>query len=203
MSTSEFSCPSCGASLLIKHRFSRVVVCRYCSQTSYVTREGLDPSGKSAALVDFESILSIGSSGTMNGREFNVLGRMRFSYDGGFWDEWFCLLDKQEEAWLEEDGGAFALYRKERLLSPLPKFTEVSVGSVIKVNQGDLFVTEKCSATLEGAEGELSFSIKPGTAVDCVDGNMAGQHVSIEYYEDEICLNLGEAIPHSSIEVRE
>jgi hypothetical protein len=202
MATSQFSCPSCAASLEVKHRFSRVVVCHYCSQTSYITRDGLDPSGKTGALVDFESIISLGSVGTLNSKEFTVLGRMRFSYDGGFWDEWFCLLEKQEEAWLEEDDGAFTLYRKEKILSPLPNFSEISVGSVIKVNQGDFFVTEKCSAKIEGAEGELSFSIKLNTPVDCVDGNIAGKPASIEYYEDEICLNIGEGVSHSLIEVR-
>ena len=201
MPESAFNCPSCGASLQVKHRFSKVVVCEYCSQTSYITPKGLDPAGESAELVDFESILSIGARGAIHNQNFTVLGRVRYEYDGGFWDEWFCLREDQSQFWLQEDDGTFTRFEKAKLLSPLPPYDEIGVGASLPINDGQFFVMEKCEAKVRGAGGELPFSLPPETPVKSIDGNMSGKQASVEFFPDEICFSIGEDIQRSAIAI--
>jgi ribosomal protein S27E len=204
MSEFAFSCPSCGATLEIENRFSKVVICVYCGQTSAISPAGLDPTGEKAILADSPSIFSIGSSGTMylsssGEQSFKVRGRLRYKYDGGFWDEWFLEFSSGKKLWLQEDEGEFTAFEKESLTSPVPPFEEISVGSMLSVNGLSIFVTEKNEALIAGGQGELLFSVKPGMSAKCVDGNAGGKLVSIEQTPDEICLSIGEEVDISTI----
>ena len=197
----SFNCPSCGAPLEVQHRFSRVVICQYCNQTSQITPEGLDPGGKAPQLVASPSILKLGASGRLFGQSFQVLGRLRYRYDGGFWDEWFLMTDDGKSIWLQEDDGEFTAFEKESIRSAVPAFDEVRVGSIVNVNNLALFVIERTAATIVGGEGELFFRVVPGQEVDCVDGNAGGEIYSIEYLPDEINLSKGRDVPRNAIEV--
>ncbi len=201
MASGEFNCPSCAAPLHVENRFSKVVICQYCGQTCSVSPEGLDPTGEKAQLADFESILSVGSTGSFRGRDFKVLGRLRYKYDGGFWDEWFLSMSDGKKLWLQEDEGEFTAFEKETLTAPLPPFDEISVGSMLDVNGKQAFVTEKNKALIAGGVGELYFAVTPGMTANCVDGNCGGQLLSIEFTPDEINLSVGEEVPIDSIVV--
>ncbi len=202
MSSQEYNCPSCGAPLSVENRFSKVVICQYCGQTCSVSPEGLDPSGEKTKLADFESIFSIGASGTIAGEQFKSVGRLRYTYDDGFWDEWFLAFENGKKLWLQEDEGEFTAFEKETLTSPVPAFDDISVGSMIPVNDMSVFVTERNVAKIAGGIGELYFSITPGMSVNCIDGNAGGQLVSIEFTPDEINLSIGREISIDQIEIR-
>ncbi|MCU0354238.1 MAG: DUF4178 domain-containing protein [Cytophagales bacterium] len=81
------NCPSCGASLEIKYRHSRTIVCAYCGQTSYVNIDHLTAAGSPVILADYGSVLAVGKRGSIKTKDFEVLGRLRFDYEDGFWDE--------------------------------------------------------------------------------------------------------------------
>ncbi len=191
MTTQELSCPACSAPLAVENRFSRVVICQYCGQTSQISSSGLDPQGQATTLVPAPSRLHVGASGRLNGEAFRALGRLRYQYDGGFWDEWFCQTAGGQSIWLQEDDGELTAYRKQALTSPVPAFEDIRVGSMIPLNGASMFVTERCEAMIAGGEGELFFSITPGETVNCVDGNAAGDLLSIEFTPDEINLSSG------------
>jgi hypothetical protein len=199
MSVSNYSCPACGAPLEVENRFSRTVICQYCGQTSFITPTGLDPTGQKAELADFESIFSVGRTGKLRGEPFKTLGRLRFKYDEGFWDEWFLKLGAKN-VWLQEDEGLFTAFSKQTITTAIPPFADVRVGSSVPVNTYQVFVVEKNEAVIAGGEGELYFKVNPGEAVNYVDGNAAGQVVSIEYLSDEINLSIGSDIDLHEIE---
>lgn len=200
MSTHEYNCPSCGAPLSVENRFSKVVICQYCGQTCQVSSSGLDPSGSKSELLDFDSVFSLGATGKIQGKAFRTLGRLRYRYDGGFWDEWFLQLDNGKKIWLQEDEGEFTAYEKESLTSPVAAFEQIYVGSMIQVNDKPFFVTEKSEAVIAGGAGELFFKITPGMKAHCVDGNCQGQLMSIEFTPDELCLSIGKEIDLDDIE---
>lgn len=201
MSTQEYNCPSCGAPLSVENRFSKVVICQYCGQTCNVSPEGLDPTGEQAQLADFESIFQIGKTGSFSGKSFKVLGRLRYKYEDGFWDEWFLQMENGKKLWLQEDEGEFTAFEKETLTAPVPPFDQIGVGSMLEVNGKAVFVTEKNEAAIAGGKGELFFRVKPGMRVNCVDGNCEGQLVSIEFTSEEINFSVGEEIPIEAISI--
>ena len=100
------------------------MVCGYCGQSLYIRDTGVDLAGKPAKLAEYPSRLSVGAQGHVRGQGFRVLGRVRYQYEDGFWDEWFLQFDNQRIGWVEEDEGEFTLTFKSKLTSPLPPFDQ-------------------------------------------------------------------------------
>jgi hypothetical protein len=197
------SCPSCGAPLDIKNRFVKMVTCDFCSQVMLLNDTGLDPTGQTAKLAELPSPLYVDATGQIRGRQFQVMGRLRYQYDSGLWDEWFLVFDDGRPGWLQEDEGEYILYHKETLTSAVPPFDDVAAGNVIRIANRDVFITEKGRAQIAGGEGQLAFNILPGQEVRYLDGNSGEEQVSVEYTSNEIELSVGQAVPRDQLVVDE
>jgi hypothetical protein len=178
-----------------------MVVCGYCGNTLSVQNDRLDPTGKTAALVDYPTRFSVGAIGKLRGKPFRILGRVRFEDEDGYWDEWYLEFDDGGIAWLEEEEGEYTLSRKQALTSQVPDFDAVRVGTRLNINGQPFFVTERCRARVAGAEGQLFFRVRVGQPVKFVDGNIGGRLAAIEYGDDEIEYGVGEVIEREEIEV--
>lgn len=197
MSTKQFKCESCGASLSPSHRFSKLVSCQYCGSTSIISHGG-DPTGQRAALVELPSILQVGTDVKIRNTLYRVLGQVRFKYQDGHWDEWL-LTDESSKMWLQEDDGLFTLFKKEAIRSALPSFEEVKVGSIISLNEKQLFITEKERAVVAGALGQMPEVLSPGERCDFFDGNCEGRIISLERWRDELYLSVGSEVDREDI----
>jgi len=192
-----FSCPSCGGEVKIRSIFSKSVVCSYCGQTSYLNVDKLEAKGSKAILADYGSLFSVGATGKLSGKSFEIIGRIRFGYTEGFWDEWAVILENKEDEifWLEEDEGRLALFSSSVIAtSNAPKYSSTKVGSQIKFANHDIFVRAKSKGSLEGSEGELPFQVVKGAQADFIDGICNGQPVAFEFLEGEITFNQGQVI---------
>jgi hypothetical protein len=174
----------------VKNRFSKVLVCGYCNTHLKVTGDGFDPTGKQPKLAEFPSIFKVGSTGTILGKPFTAMGRMRYKYPGGHYDEWFLDYDGGQ-AWLTEDEGTYAIFTDLVEVLEFPDTSGVRAGQNVQVGDQSVMVKEKGTATVEGGEGELSFYHEPGTEVTYMDGIFEGKKVSIEATEEEIEMFIG------------
>ncbi len=199
----NLSCPSCGAPLDIQNRFVKMVTCDFCDHVMLVKDTGLDPTGRTAKLTDLPSLLYLDATGALAGQRFQVIGRLRYQYDAGVWNEWFLTFDNDEPGWLVEDEGEYTLYHKETLTVPVPPFEKVRVGSVVKIGPREVFITEKGEANIVGGEGQLAFTILPGEEVKYVDGNSGQEQVSLEYTTDEIEFLIGRSVEPSELVIDE
>lgn len=199
----KMSCPACGAPLSIKHRFVKMVTCDFCGQLSLMTDQGLDPTGRTAKLVQLPSLLYVDATGTLKGQRFRVMGRLRYQYDAGYWDEWFMTFEGDKPGWLVEDEGSYTFYVKRALTSPIPPFESIEVGATIPIANQRLFVTEKGRAKIVGGEGQLAFTVLPGEEVAYLNGSSGSNLVSVEFTEDEIDYLVGREIAHEEIVVDE
>lgn len=197
----KFSCPACGAPLTLQNRFVKIVTCDFCHQVSLVKDNGLDPTGKTAKLTELPSRLYLDATGAIGGMRFRVLGRLRYQYAAGFWDEWFLLNDGNRPAWLVEDEGTYTLFYREPITVPPPPFATIQVGGALRVNQYNVFVVEKRAATISGSEGQLGFLMLPGEKVNYVDGAANGQALCLEYAENEIELLVGQTYSYDDLQV--
>ncbi len=197
----SFKCPSCGAPLPLEHRFVRMVTCQYCSTVSEVTDSGLDPTGKTAKLVPLPTQFAVGQTGKLRGRPYRIVGRVRYGYDEGVWDEWYLAFDDGDAGWLEEDEGEYLLSRQERLRTPAPPFDQAMAGTAFQVNGHSFFVTERTRARIAGSEGQLFFRAVPNRPVNFVEGNIGGRIAYLEYTEDAIEFGIGEPIGREEIQV--
>jgi hypothetical protein len=196
----QLACPVCGAAVHLENRFVKLVVCKYCNSSLFVQNEKLDPTGKTAALVDYPTRFAVGKKGTLRssqhpgGKSFRVLGRVRFEDEDSFWDEWFLEMEGGAFAWLEEEEGEYSLTRRTPLKGAVPDFDKVRVGAMLTVNGKPFFVTGRVRAQVTGAEGQLFYRARPSQEVRFVDGNIQGRLAAIEYGEDAIEYTEGEVI---------
>lgn len=203
----QLNCPSCGAGIDVAYRHTKRVVCPFCGQTNVLNAEQqLDPNGpKQLPLVDYGSPLRVGAVGTVNGQDFKVMGRLRFEYPDGFWDEWLLRIgtDRQTRYWLHEDEGDFVLFKPLEIAVNQMGFNQMEVGRPGPIGGIRVFITEKRTATLQGAEGEMPFDIAAGSSANFVDGLEGGKLYSIEYYADgtaEACV--GELVEPKALVVK-
>ena len=175
----ELVCQTCGAPINIDNQFVRSVSCQFCGASYLISGgDGLEARGQGVKLADYPSRLNVGQSGVIRGRNFSVLGRVRYAYPEGFWEEWqIAWEDGQPPAWLEEDEGYWTLYKRERVRSQIPSHDEVRVGATMQVNNMTVFVTEKRHGKMVGQEGQFS-AVMPisgdfGYATGTADGNLS------------------------------
>lgn len=199
----QLSCPACGGPLTIESAFTTLLTCPFCGQSLYVHDTGVDPTGHTAKLAEYPSRFSIGGRGTVKGRAFKTLGRMRFETDDGFWDEWFVQFDEQQVGWIEENEGAFTLTFKNQLTSAVPPFERVRVGSFIQIGDERIFVSAKGQAHVAGAEGEVAMPLPPGLTVSYLNGSAGHQAVRLLMDEHSITLYRGEPLEFNDIVMQE
>lgn len=184
----QLNCPSCGAGIDVNYRHTLRVVCPYCGQTNVLNAEQqLSPNGpKQLPLVDYGSPLRVGAVGKLDGQDFKVMGRLRFEYPDGFWDEWLLRMgsDRTKRYWLHEDEGDFILYQPIQLAADQWPFAKYEVGEFAPIGGMRVFITEKRKAKLQGAEGEIPFDVVAGSQAHFVDGIEGGRIVSVEFYAD-------------------
>ncbi len=200
----EMNCTSCGAPLKVENQFVRSVTCEFCGSTYIVSgSDTLDEAGKTASLADYPSRLSVGSQGEIKGRGFTVLGRVRYTYGEGFWDEWQIEWhDGAPPDWLEEDEGYWTLYERERVRGEIPPAEKLDVGSTYTINNYNVFLTEKRTARVMGSEGQFSSVLPLQGDFTYATGTADGRLVSVNYWQDEIELSLGTDLEHHEIKLK-
>lgn len=101
------SCPSCGAPQPADNPGLVSFVCDFCSSVFYVDADKVKAAGKKSLLTEGFSRLFRGATGSYHKKRFRVLGRARYSFKRGFWDEWFLEMEDGSTAWLTEDQHEF------------------------------------------------------------------------------------------------
>lgn len=158
----DLTCPSCGAAITFKSRFSTLSICSFCK--SVLLREGknLTFNGKMAELSEDMSVLQIGTKGTIDQNSFEIIGRVKINWEEGFWNEWHLIQDDGLQAWLAEAMGfynyTYEYSSTETLLPP----NSYKIGDKITLQNREYIVSDIKKFTCEGCTGELPFDIKPG-----------------------------------------
>jgi hypothetical protein len=198
------TCKNCGGALPIENQFVRTITCKFCDTVFLVSgTDTLDETGKTASLANFPSRLRIGNRGEIRGRGFNVLGRVRYVYDEGYWEEWQIAWDDGAPPdWLEEDEGYWTVYRRERVKSAIPLYDQVRVGMTIPINNRQVFITEKRTAKVGGTEGQFAAVLPLKGAFGYLQGGADGVSVGVNYWEDEIELSIGDDLEHHDLKLQ-
>ncbi len=170
------SCPSCGATHEPRNPGIAVIVCDNCDTTLYVEEDVLK-AGRKAIVSEPKSGMAIGKSGRVGNQKVDIVGRAKFQYDEGSWDEWYVEFPGGDGGWLVEDGRSYTL---ERQLDTLPEGASphLKLGDMIAVEGVDYEVRETGLATCVGAQGQLPRPIQPLEVylyIDCSEVNGTGR----------------------------
>jgi hypothetical protein len=199
MQTNSITCPQCGGSVEVANRYAKYVACPWCGAVSSLEPGNNVILGQFPKLADLPALLSPGIEGTIRGRRFRTIGRIRYRHDSGFWDEWLILFEDGQSAWFVEDEGEYLVLFPVRFQDAPPEWETVRVGQKITVNGVLISILEKGEAELAGAEGELPWLALPGQRIRFLDGVASGKQYSIEATENEIELFVGEALERHEV----
>lgn len=163
------SCPNCAAAISINARWTRLAVCQAC-QSAVTFDDGVGSvRGTLSILPPSRTSLFVGAQGALSGRPFEVLGRVRYGWARGYWDEWHLLwTDDGSTGWLSEDEERLVL---ETLLpgAPVPFNARAALGSVSTIKGEAFSVTERGVGLVEGGEGQLPFQLIDGEVTPFVE----------------------------------
>ncbi|MGI9511052.1 MAG: DUF4178 domain-containing protein [Geminicoccaceae bacterium] len=156
-----FACPNCGAELEARLRTTKLVACNYCDSNVLLEDDAVRLAGKQGVMADYPSLIQMHGNYRYRDWKFMAVGRARFDYGQGFWDEWWVTSGDGEGRWLSVDEGDFALEETvdiEKTPSPF----ELTPGSRIEIGDESLLVTEQGRALCVGVQGELPEVLEVG-----------------------------------------
>jgi hypothetical protein len=162
---------------------SMLKVCEHCGVA--LVRKGADLAsyGRVAEIIPTESKLVLGARGRYAGAPpFTLVGRLQLDYGEGTWDEWLMAFEGGSSAWLSEAQGHL-YYLGEVAEPPLPPFSALRVGETIDLGPpGTFVVSEVRTAKFAAVQGELPFSLPPGSALHYADlSGPGGELGTIDY----------------------
>ncbi|WP_294254277.1 DUF4178 domain-containing protein [uncultured Sphingomonas sp.] len=169
-------CPNCGADVVFRSPALPSRVCDSCHSMLVRSDAGLAQFGVAAALQFDVSPVQIGMRGSDKGQPFEVIGRVRWSWTDGAWNEWLLLFEDGGTAWLGEAMGQFMLLRerpfgevRSQTLRAVAKGGEAQIGQKVEIAGSKLVITDARRALCISAEGELPFVAPSGWQVYNVD----------------------------------
>jgi len=164
------ACPSCGANHTIYNPGVITVVCEYCSNAVYWDAEKIKDAGQQSVLTEGFTRLFRGATGKLESRAFVVIGRVRYSFGRGFWDEWFLEFSDGTIGWLTEDNHELALQTRTTP-KKMPPRENLTPGKKFTVRKIDFVVQEVGEAECIGVEGDLPIEVQTGETYRFVDAS--------------------------------
>lgn len=169
-------CPNCGAEVTFRSPALPARVCDHCRSIVVRSGGGVEAIGEAAVLPFDVSPIAIGTRGTFEGHDFEVVGRVRWGWTDGSWNEWLLLFNDGSDAWLGEAMGQYMLTKERPIgeiraeaVRALIAGEEVAIGTKAQIDEEELIVSDAREATCIAAEGELPFRAPAGWTVFSVD----------------------------------
>lgn len=184
---STLNCPNCAAELEKRLQYTKFMVCPYCQSRLFLEDDAVRHAGEMSAMTEVPSILKLGGDFTYRGWNFIPVGRVRYDYGRGFWDEWWVMDNEGKGKWISVDEGDIAIEESVEFEDEVPSFDGLSIGDAVKLGGKDFIVTEKNACVSKGAEGELPFEIIQDESYNFIDLSGAGKRiVTLEYFKDGV-----------------
>ncbi|MCH9741426.1 MAG: DUF4178 domain-containing protein [Epsilonproteobacteria bacterium] len=152
------NCPQCGYSLPIHFKWTKLLQCESCKSSIFLEDEGAKVIGEASTLSPEPSLVQLREPIRIDKKTYLPLGKIRYSYGRGFWEEWFLKSENNREFWLSIDEGDFVLESKAKITLPFHNIDKLSVGK----RYGKYVVTEMGEGECVGFEGELPENIAIG-----------------------------------------
>jgi len=172
----DATCPNCGAPIRFRSNDLPVKVCDYCRTSVLRTGGNLQAIGKIAEVPDDVSPLQLGVRGRDGAHSFELIGRVRWRYADGAWNEWLALFDDGSTGWVGESTGRYMMLRPvpssglaPDVLSFVKSGRAIRIGGVLTVGAIEYSVNDAREVTCVASEGELPFNAPLGLKTMSID----------------------------------
>ena len=203
MAPETIHCPSCGAGHEITNPGVVTIVCQYCGNAVYWDGGKIKDAGKQSILAEGFTRLYRGATGRLEGKRFTVMGRVRYSFGKGFWDEWFLEFDDGAIGWLTEDNHELAIQTRSSAAKKIPPMETIVPGKAVTFMKKKFIFQEKGQAECIGVEGDLPIEVKTGERYAFADASSPdGRYIfGIEFDDDPPALFIGRWLAFSDLKL--
>lgn len=165
---------------------------------SVQSEDALKEVGKIAALVEDGSPLQLGTTGTVEGERFKIVGRIQYHFGLGYWNEWYLNMPQSKSgdgaAWIGEANGMYFFTRQLAQIEGIDavQFDNLNVGDYLKLNSIQYMVKDIQSGKVVSGEGELPFSFTAEYEAPVVDlVSRAGDFATLDFSEEAPLMFVG------------
>jgi Domain of unknown function (DUF4178) len=196
------ACPQCGNELSFASPALPVKVCGSCRSLVLRKDRDLERVGEAAVLPFDVSPIQIMTTGRWNNMGFTVLGRIRWGWAEGSWNEWLVQFDNGSHGWLGEAMGDFMLLRETAIepwrggaIAKLVAGERPRIGDQIDLDGSHYTVTDIKQATVLASEGDLPFKASTDWSIESIDFRTATSAcASFQRDEEGASLYIGDAL---------
>ncbi|MGJ5820564.1 DUF4178 domain-containing protein [Paludibaculum fermentans] len=192
MSGPSSNCPNCGAPIKFAWSSAVQAACPYC-QAIIVRRDvNLEAVGVVADLPPDASAIQLMSEGFFDNKHFIVIGRIRYEWEQGNWNEWHLLFNDGTNGWLSDAQADYAVSFAVAPPIAFPTPLELKKGQVFQLQGGQFMVTHLTKVRYVGFEGELPFTTTDRSEFMTADlRTMDARFATIDYSETPPLLFMG------------
>lgn len=172
--------------------------CPYCQSLVLHSALGVEDMGKVAVLPFDMSPVQLDTRFRVSGQDLRAVGRVRWGWSAGSWNEWLLEAGDGEHLWLGEAMGMFMLTRARTDLADDPLVTAFARGENIVPGHAVLVdgtvqrATDIKEAYCLGSEGDLPFATLPGTQMVNVDfRSRTGSALSLQRQDGQVSVWYG------------
>jgi hypothetical protein len=182
---------------------SLLAVCGYCRATLIRRDLDVEQVGTMAALLEDVTPLRLGAEGVWRGTHFAVVGRLQVRWDGGRWNEWYCVFDDGRGGWLGEAAGEFSVSFETTVAEPLPAWKSLGPGTRVTLGGVAYEVTDRREAEVIGGEGELPFRVDAGWKTATADLRApTTRFATLDYSDEPPRVYIGEVVDVATLGLR-
>ena len=161
-------------------------LCSYCGTAVYWDQEKITAAGTQAVVPEGFSRLFRGATGTIRQKRCVVLGRVRYSFGAGYWDEWYLERADNTMIWLTEDNHELCWQSRIELDSGVQPFEAYRPGMTLTARDQTFVVREAGHAECIGIEGELPKHVTTGESYPYVDADSRDGRYALGIEYDDV-----------------
>jgi len=196
------NCPGCGAPIQVAWSSAVQTACQYCHAILVRHDVDLTKVGEVADLPPDASPLQIGSEGTFDNKRFSVIGRIRYEWEQGNWNEWHLLFSDQTSGWLSDSQADYAVSFLTPSPGEFPSPDDLPRGRVFQIQNAQFMVTHLTPVRYMGFEGELPFTTTDRSEFMTADlRTQDARFATIDYSEAPPLLFTGRFVDFDSLKM--
>lgn len=197
------SCPGCGAPVKFAWSSAVQTACPYCKAILVRHDVDLEKVGEVADLPEDASPIQLMTSGQLDNLAFTVIGRIRYEWAQGSWNEWHLLFSNQRSGWLSDAQLEYAVSMVAAPPAPFPPANQLKRGQTFQLNNAQFMVTHMTKARYVGFEGELPFRTDERDEILFADlRTHDGRFATIDYSEEPPLLFMGRFVTFDELKLQ-
>lgn len=172
----EANCPNCGALIGTGEPGLPVVVCDFCHSLLSKAGDALAKVGEAGRVPFDVSPIQIGTRLTVDGARGEIVGRERWAFERGFWNEWLLHLSGGQIRWVAEESGLYMVMeefegRPQEIasLARIDITSRAAMGERIQIGETVYTVSDLKTVRCVAVEGSLPHIISANVARQSID----------------------------------